>query len=191
MPVGVIQSRPMRWIFRKRIDRIGFFYWRGAEIWFSLNQSKRPRTLIRRNKKMSNSDVMSKVNHECGQATAKIRETAGSIGEMAGAAASAVGGMASQVATNLKDDADYLASSAGRGVQRIGEQISRSTPHTGVLGDASQSVARAFTESGEYMESSKLSGMQHDLSKAIRRNPIPTIVIAMGLGWCVSRMFKR
>lgn len=140
---------------------------------------------------MSNSDVLSKVNHECGQATARLRESAGSIGEMAGATVSAVGNMASQVATNLKDDADYLALSAGRGAQRIGEQISRSTPHSGVLGEASQSVARAFTESGEYMECSKLSGMRQDLSIAIRRNPIPTIFIAMGLGWCASRMLKR
>lgn len=140
---------------------------------------------------MSNSDLLSKLDHESSNAAAKVRETAGSIGKMAGAAASAVGNMASQAAENLSDDADYLASSAGRGVQRFGEQLSRTAPHSGMLGDVSQSVAHSITEGGEYLESSKLSGLGKDLTKVIQRNPIPTIAISIGLGWLASRMFRK
>jgi hypothetical protein len=140
---------------------------------------------------MSTSDLPSKLDHEFGKAVTKVKETAGTIGEMASSAASAVGNMTSQAAENLSDDADYLASSAGRGAQRFGEQLSRTAPHSGMVGDMSQSIARSITEGGEYLEYSKLSGMGKDLTKVIQRNPIPTILISIGLGWIASRMLRK
>jgi hypothetical protein len=140
---------------------------------------------------MSKADVLSKLDHEFSHVAARVKETSGAIGEKAAAAASAVGDMANRAATNLSADADELASIAGREAQRVGEQLSRNTPHSGILGNVSQSVARTVTEGGEYMECSKLSGMRHDLAALIRRNPVPTIFIAMGLGWIASRMFRK
>ena len=140
---------------------------------------------------MSNSELLSNLDHESRNAAAKIRETAGTLGKMAGAAVSAVENMASQTAENFSDDADYLASSAGRGVQRIGEQLSRVAPDSGIVGVVSQSVVRTITEGGEYFEGSKLSGLRQDLTKVISRNPIPTILISIGLGWIASRMLRR
>ncbi|XZE18863.1 hypothetical protein SH449x_004170 [Pirellulaceae bacterium SH449] len=140
---------------------------------------------------MSNSDLLSKIDRDTKDAAAKAKETAGSIGRTSQSAASAVGNMASQVAENLAEDADCLASSAGRGVQRLGEQLSHATPHSGILGNVSQSVAHTISEGGEYLESSKLSGIGKDLTKVIQRNPIPTIVVSIGLGWIVSRMFRK
>ena len=140
---------------------------------------------------MNSSDLLNKIDHDANEAMAKVKETAGSIGRMSQSAATAVGNMAGQVAENLGEDADNLASSAGRGVQRLGEQLSHAAPHSGMLGNVSQSVARTITEGGEYLECSKLSGMGKDLTKVIQRNPIPTIVISIGLGWFVSRMFRR
>lgn len=140
---------------------------------------------------MSNSELLSNLDHESRNAAAKVRETAGTLGKMAGAAVSAVEKMASHTAENISDDADYLASSAGRGVQRIGEQLSRVAPDSGIVGDVSQSVVRTLTEGGEYLEGSKLSGLRQDLTKVISRNPIPTILISIGLGWIASRMLRR
>ena len=148
-------------------------------------------SLIERNEMMTNSDLLNKIDRDANEAVAKVKETAGSIGRMSHSAASAVGNMAGQVAENLGEDADNLAASAGRGVQRLGEQLSHATPQSGVIGNVSQSVARTITEGGEYLECSKLSGIGKDLTKVIQRNPIPTIAISIGLGWFVSRMFRR
>ncbi len=109
---------------------------------------------------MSNSELLSKIDHDSQLAAAKARETAGSIGKMAEAAVSTVGSMATHAAENLREDADYLTARAGRGVQRLGEQMSRAAPHEGMLGDVSQSVARTITDGGEYIKDSKLSGME-------------------------------
>ena len=36
------------------------------------------------------------------------------------------------------------------------------------------------------MEEAKLSGITEDIAKLIRRNPIPAVLIAIGLGWCAA-----
>jgi hypothetical protein len=53
----------------------------------------------------------------------------------------------------------------------------KNVPHEGVLGSASQAVARTVKDGGEYLEGVKLSGMTEGVAKLIRRNPIPAVFI--------------
>jgi hypothetical protein len=110
---------------------------------------------------------------------------------MAGHAVSAVGEMASRAASDVGRKADDLTASAGVGIQELGERLGQKVPHAGYVGSASQAVARTVKEGGEYLEGAKLSGITEDVARVIRRNPIPAILIAIGLGWFVGRTFKR
>jgi hypothetical protein len=130
-------------------------------------------------------------NQEWAQAADSAKDAAASVGEMACHAASAVGGMASQTACDAGKKVDDLAASAGVGIQGWGEKLSRNSPHEGMLGSASQAVAQTVKQGGEYLEGQKLSGMADDLAHLVRRNPIPAICIAAGLGWFMGRMLKR
>jgi hypothetical protein len=141
---------------------------------------------------MSNSTLTSSVqNQEWAQAKDSAKEAAASMGEMACHAASAVGGMASQAACDVGKRADDLAASAGVGIQGWGDKLNKDGPHGGMLGGASEAVASTVKHGGEYMEHAKLSGMTEDLAQLVRRNPLPSICIAAGLGWFVGRMLKR
>ena len=132
---------------------------------------------------VSASQARCATNDELNQAADKAKEAAASVGSMAGHAACAVGAMASHAA-------DDLAVSAGIEIQGLGDRLSQNTPHAGVLGNASQAVARAVKDSGEYIESAKLSGITEDIAQVIRRNPISAVLIAIGLGWYVGRKVK-
>ena len=137
---------------------------------------------------MSNSTLTPSVNNdEWTQAAGKAREAAASVGEMALHAGSAVGEIANQAACDVSKRADELTANAGVGIQGLGNRISQNAPHTGVLGNASQAFARSVKDGGEYIEGAKLSGMTEDLAQLVRRNPIPAILIAVGLGWFVGR----
>lgn len=137
---------------------------------------------------MLNSNVTPGVkSDEWNQATGKAREAAASVGEMAGHAASAVGDMASHAACEIGKEADVLAARAGVGIQEMGDRLSRSTPQSGFVGTASQSFARTVKDGGEYVQNARLSGMSEDLATLVRRNPIPAICLALGLGWIVGR----
>jgi hypothetical protein len=124
---------------------------------------------------------------EWAQVADNAKEAAASVGEMASHAASAVGALANQAACDVGKKADNLTASAGVGIQELGDRLSRQVPQTGVIGHASQAVARTVKDGGEYIEGAKLSGMTEDLAQLIRKNPIPAVLIAIGLGWFIGR----
>jgi hypothetical protein len=137
---------------------------------------------------MSNSTLTPEVNNtEWNQAADKAKEVAVSVGQMASHAASAVGVMASQAATDVGRKADEFTASAGVGIQGLGDRLGKQAPQSGLLGSVSHAAARTVKEGGEYIENAKLSGMTEDIAQLVRRNPIPAVLIAIGLGWFVGR----
>lgn len=137
---------------------------------------------------MSNSIVTPGVNNdEWNQAADKAKEAAASVGEMAGHAASAVGAIAGQAARDVSRKADDLTASAGASVQGFGDRLGKQAPQSGLIGNVSQAVAHSVRDGGEYIKEAKVSGMTEDLAQLVRRNPIPAVLIAIGLGWFVGR----
>ena len=124
---------------------------------------------------------------EWAQAADKARDAAVSVGEMASHAASAVGALASQAACDVGKKANDLTASAGIGIQGLSDRLGRQAPQVGVLGSASQAVARTVKDGGKYLEGAKFSGLTEDVTQLIRWNPIPAVLIALGLGWFVGR----
>jgi hypothetical protein len=135
-------------------------------------------------------DKQEKQNQEWTQAGDKVKEAASCAGSAASHAASAVGSVASQAASDLGHKADDLAESAGGGIREFGDSLSKRAPQSGMLGSASQAVARTVRDSGEYLEQHKLSGMIEDLAQIIRRNPIPSILIAVSVGCLLGRRMR-
>lgn len=139
---------------------------------------------------MTSSTLASNVKEEWNQAANKVCDAANSVGEMASQAGCAVGTMASQAVSEVGRKADDLVASAGIGIQGLGDRISKTTPHNGMLGTASQAVAKTVKDGGEYLEGAKLSGITEDVAHLIRRNPIPAVLIAVGLGWFAARRLR-
>jgi hypothetical protein len=140
---------------------------------------------------MSSSTTKPGVNQqEWAQAGDKAIDAAVCAGEMASHAASAVGEMASHAVRDVGKRVDDLTARAGVGIQELGNRLSKDTPHAGIIGSASQAVAEAVKDSGEYLEGAKLTGITADIAHVIRRNPIPAVLIAIGFGWFVGRKLK-
>lgn len=123
-------------------------------------------------------------------AAGHAQDAAASAGAMVSHLGSAVGVLAQQTAGELGKQSDELAARAGAGVQAMGDRLGECCPQSGLLGSASQAVARTVREGGEYIEEAKLSGMTADVVSVIRKNPISAILIALGMGWCVGRKLR-
>jgi ElaB/YqjD/DUF883 family membrane-anchored ribosome-binding protein len=108
-----------------------------------------------------------------------VKETAASVGDMATHAASAVG-----------KKADDLTATAGADIKKLGDRIEEKGPHEGMLGHASKAVADTFRESGKYIEDAKLSGMTEDVAQLIRRNPIPAVLVGIGVGVMIGMTLR-
>jgi len=124
----------------------------------------------------SSSQSFEKARDAGSQALDKTRSAAGSVGEMVGSAATAVG-----------QKADDLTQAAGSGIKGLGETMAKNTPHEGMLGSAAQTVASGIKETGKYLEEEGLSGMSEDVTNLIRRNPVPAVLIGIGIGFLLGR----
>lgn len=133
-------------------------------------------------------DMMSK--SQWGQAGESAQAAAGSTVEMAGHAALGVSELAGQAMGGVGKKVDELAENAGIGIQNLGDRLHENTPNTGPLGYASRAVVGGVKGGGEYIEEAKLSGMAEDLSSLIRKHPIPSILIGIGVGWFLGRKLK-
>jgi hypothetical protein len=133
-------------------------------------------------------DMMSK--SQWGQAGESAQAAAGSTVQMAGHAALGVSELAGQAMGEVGKKADQLAENAGIGIQNLGDRLNENVPNTGPLGYASRVVVDGVKGGGEYIEEARLSGMAEDLSGLIRKHPIPSILIGIGVGWFLGRKLK-
>jgi len=103
------------------------------------------------------------------------------------------GGMmesAKEVGKQVSERADQATAAAGRGMQNVAETIRENAP-SGVLGTAAQAVSSTFERGGRYLENEGLSGMGGDLTNAIRNNPVPALLVAVGVGFLLARALSR
>ncbi len=110
--------------------------------------------------------------------------------EFASETSCAVGSIANQAVCDVSQKANDLTANAGAGIKGLGDKLSQNAPRSGLVGNASQSVAKAVHDGGQYMEDAKFTGMVEDVAHLIRRNPIPAVFLAIGLGWVVARKMR-
>jgi len=117
----------------------------------------------------------------------KAQDTAHNLAEKASDVASNVGHKISDAASTVGKKADSAVSSAGSGMQSFADTVRDRGPQSGVLGKAGSAVADTLDSAGEYLESHGLSGVGEDLTNLIRRNPIPALLIGIGVGFLLAR----
>lgn len=110
------------------------------------------------------------------QAVDKTKEAASHAGQALQQGAAAVG-----------QAADDAAGAVGSGIQKVADQVRDQGPQEGMLGSATQGVANALEGTGKYLEDKNLSGMMDDVSGLIKRNPVPAVLIGLGIGFLVGR----
>jgi len=131
----------------------------------------------------------------------KAKDAASHVGQAVSGAASAVGQKASEVASTVGHKAADLASTvghkaedataaAGRGMESLGGTLREKGPESGFLGKATDSVAGALERGGKYLEDKKLSCMAEDFTDLIRRNPIPALLMGIGVGFLLARTLR-
>jgi hypothetical protein len=124
-------------------------------------------------------EVIDKVKEAAETAADKAKEVAGNVAEQVSHVASVVG-----------QKADQVASGAGTGIKNLGESIKAKGPQEGTIGDATRAVGTGLEQGGKYIEEAGLTGMVDDLGELIKRNPIPAVVVGLGLGIIVGRAFR-
>jgi len=115
-----------------------------------------------------------------GQAADKARDVASSAAQTARTAASAVGHKAEDLTERL-----------GSGVASMGDTVRQHAPREGYLGQAAEAVAGGLESGGHYIQREGLNGMANDLTTMIKNNPIPAMLVGVGVGFLLARLTSR
>jgi hypothetical protein len=117
----------------------------------------------------------------------KGEEAGSSLGQKVANVASATGQKAENAASYVGHKAEDATAAVGGGLKSLGGSIREHMPQSGVVGSASSAVARTLESTGEYLEHEGLKGMAHDVTNLIRRNPIPALLVGIGIGILIAR----
>jgi phage-related tail protein len=117
----------------------------------------------------------------------KAKETAGNVADKAKDAASKMADKTRETASALGQKAEDATHAVGRGIGSLGGTVRENLPQSGVLGAAASSVASGLESTGQYLEKEGLQGMAEDLQNIVRRNPLPALLLGIGLGFIIAR----
>jgi ElaB/YqjD/DUF883 family membrane-anchored ribosome-binding protein len=97
---------------------------------------------------------------------------------------------AKDAASYVGDKAEHATEAVGAGIENLGDKVRRISPKDGMLHNAGEAVADTLESSGRYLEEHGLSGIGEDVTSMVRRNPIPALLIAVGIGFMLARITR-
>ena len=131
-----------------------------------------------------------------------IESAASQAGDKAKQAASTAVDKAQEMLSSATQKASEMASTAGRRAEEataaLGERVQSMAgtlrergPQEGMLGSATGAVADRLDSAGRYIQEEGLVGMAEDVTELIRRNPIPAMLVGVGIGFLLGKLFRR
>ncbi|WP_425614136.1 hypothetical protein NA78x_003997 [Anatilimnocola sp. NA78] len=142
------------------------------------------------------SNVANQARAKAEDATASLSNAASGMAQDAGNyvqdmsknVASSVGKGAEQAATYMGHRAEDAKTALGGSLKSAGESLRAACPEEeSMMHSAACSVADTLENTGKYIEEQGFNGMVEDITATIKRNPIPAIFIAAGIGFLVAR----
>jgi ElaB/YqjD/DUF883 family membrane-anchored ribosome-binding protein len=124
----------------------------------------------------------------------KARDTATSVADKARDLAQGARDAASGAVERARDMASSAAESAthsmGGGASTLAGTIRHSLPSEGMIGTAASTVADTLERGGQYLSEGNLRSMSNDLSNVIRQNPIPSVLVGVGVGFVLAHLLS-
>ena len=117
----------------------------------------------------------------------RAKEIAGNVGDKAREMASNAMDRAKDAASNLGKKAEGGLDTVGSGLTSAAGTIRENLPDDGMLHNVGTRVAEGLESGGRYLQEEGFSGMADDLTDLIRRNPIPALLVGVGVGFLLAR----
>lgn len=107
-------------------------------------------------------------------------------------------GLADTVKHEAERFSSAAATQAGQATAMVGEKIGslagvirEKAPHEGAVGTAAAAVAEKLDVAGSYLQKKSLEHIGGDLTNLIRRHPIPSLLLGLGIGYLLGRTRGR
>jgi len=82
-------------------------------------------------------------------------------------------------------------SAVGEKIGSLADVIREKAPHEGAVGTAATAVAEKLDVAGSYLQEKDLNHVLSDVSSMIRRYPVPSLLVGLGIGYLLARSTRR
>jgi ElaB/YqjD/DUF883 family membrane-anchored ribosome-binding protein len=138
-------------------------------------------------KKTSPSDLASRGAEKAQELATAAGQKASSVAEKAKETARDAANKAGEMAKNVGHKAEDAVSSVGGQMKSLAGTIREKAPHEGIAGSTATAVANTLDSSGAYLQQHNLSGMAEDMTDLIRRYPIQSLLVGIGVGFLLAK----
>jgi len=83
--------------------------------------------------------------------------------------------------------AESATAAVGSGLKSLSDTIREHSPDGGMMGQAGSAVADTLERTGRYLQEEGLQGLADDVTRLVRRNPLPSLLVGVGLGFLIAR----
>jgi vacuolar-type H+-ATPase subunit H len=120
-----------------------------------------------------------------------VEDTAAKASEKVQSAVASAKDKAQEMVSAAGKRAEEATSALGEKAQSMASSLRERAPREGMLGSASGAVADTLDSAGRYLQEEGLVGMAEDVTELIRRNPIPAMLVGIGIGFILARALRR
>lgn len=97
---------------------------------------------------------------------------------------------ASEIGDQASDKADAAMSATGAKMETLAQTVRQNAP-AGKVGEYATTAANAIERGGNYLQASDLSDVQIDIEQIIRRRPVESLLVGLGVGFLLARAMRR
>ncbi len=138
------------------------------------------------NKPCAPDDVKGKVQELASSVILQVEETASDVSNRAQEWAGNVADKAQETAAAAVDKTNDGIAAVGHQMKSFSGSVRDAAPRTGAIGSAATAVADELQAGGQYLEGHNLDAIGKDLTEAVRRHPIPAVLIGFGIGCLIG-----
>jgi len=137
------------------------------------------------------SEAKEKVQEAASSMAQKAKDAASGVAQRAQDAASGAAQRAKDVASTAAHRTDEAMSTVGEKMTSLAGTIRERAPHEGAMGSAASVVADRLQAGGHYLQEHGLHDMTDDVTSMIRRYPLQSVVVGVGIGFLLGCMSTR
>lgn len=93
--------------------------------------------------------------------------------------------------TSAADRVNGATKTVGETMSALAGTIRANASQEGTLGSAAQTMANQLDTAGSYLQDKTFESMAQDVAGLIRRYPLQTVLVGLGLGYLFSRRSER
>jgi len=121
----------------------------------------------------------------------KVQQVASDAKDKAQQVASDAKDKAQQIGAQAADKADAATTTVGEKMTDVAQTIREKAPDSGPVANVADTTAQTLERAGTYLQQQDIPAMRADLEGLIRRHPIESLLVGLGIGFLLARSTRR